>query len=344
MKKNNLPRYVYPQRTRHGKTNYYFRRHGKKTRVYPDQDSFVDEYNRLLAGNIAPPKAKASKHSLDWLIDQYCVSGAFLHYKPATRKQRQNIFSHVKDKAGSYNYASITRKHIVAGREQRKHTPFQAKNYLAAMRGLFQWAVESQLLDHDPTTGVKDPKKPKTKGFEPWEQWEIDAYRKRWPLGTHQRIWLEVVAATGARRGDAVRLGKQHIKDGKMAIETMKKGVWAYPPVLPELVEAIKHGPCGDLIFIVGKTGKPLTKESFGNMFRTACNEAGVKKSAHGLRKTATERYAELGLSDAELEAIFGWRPGSKMAAHYRQEANRARIANDAAERILNKKVAHPEV
>jgi len=41
-------------------------------------------------------------------------------------------------------------------------------------------------------------------------------------------------------------------------------------------------GPCGDLNFIVGTKGNPLTKESFGNEFRDACNLAGVPGRAHG--------------------------------------------------------------
>lgn len=87
-----------------------------------------------------------------------------------------------------------------------------------------------------------------------------------------------------------------------------------------------------DLTYIIGKTGRSLTKESFGNLFRAACNKAGISKSAHGLRKLASERYAEMGLSDAKLETIFGWVPGSKMAAHYRREADRKQIAGQAAE------------
>ena len=78
--------------------------------------------------------------------------------------------------------------------------------------------------------------------------------------------------------------------------------------------------------FIVGGTGKPLTKESFGNMFRRACNEAGVTKSAHGLRKIAATRAAEAGATVAELEAMFGG-SGGVMASLYTRTANRRKLA-----------------
>jgi integrase len=44
---------------------------------------------------------------------------------------------------------------------------------------------------------------------------------------------------------------------------------------------------------------------TFGNQFRKACREAGVRRSAHGLRKVAATRAANAGATVAELEAIF---------------------------------------
>ena len=58
-------------------------------------------------------------------------------------------------------------------------------------------------------------------------------------------------------------------------------------PILPVLAETLEAGPCGDLTFIAGENGHPLTKESFGNLFRKACRAAGLRRSAHGLRKAA---------------------------------------------------------
>ena len=54
-------------------------------------------------------------------------------------------------------------------------------------------------------------------------------------------------------------------------------------------------GPIGDLAFICGAKGGPLTKESFGNMFSKAARAAGVNKSAHGVRKIGATRAAENG-------------------------------------------------
>jgi hypothetical protein len=73
------------------------------------------------------------------------------------------------------------------------------------MRGLFRWAVKAQIVKADPTVGVEDPIFPKTEGFPVWTEEHVAAYEKRWPIGTRQRVWLDVLLYTGLRRGDAVR-------------------------------------------------------------------------------------------------------------------------------------------
>jgi hypothetical protein len=60
---------------------------------------------------------------------------------------------------------------------------------------------------------------------------------------------------------------------------------------------------------------------------------ANVPGSAHGLRKARATFAAERGATESELEAMFGWR-GGRMAAHYTQKANRAKLALEAAEKI----------
>ena len=82
-------------------------------------------------------------------------------------------------------------------------------------------------------------------------------------------------------------------------------------PTLATLAKTLTVGPCGELTFIAGRNGRPLTKKSFGNLFRQACRDAGlINRSAHGLRKAAATRAAEHLATEAELEAIFGWSGG----------------------------------
>jgi integrase len=197
------------------------------------------------------------------------------------------------------------------------------------MRGLFRWAIEAGLVKIDPTAGVSDPTLPTSKGFPAWNEDDVAAFQKRWPIGTRQRVWLDVLLYTGLGRGDAVRFGRQHIRDGVGTIKTEKTDTEVTLPILPVLATTLAAGPCGDLAFIANVNGKPFTKESFGNAFADACRQAGIAKSAHGIRKLAATRGANAGATEAQLKAIFGW-TNSKMPTLYTKDANNRRLAKQA--------------
>lgn len=324
-----IPPFVSRERTRHGRVNWYFRRdHGKRIRL-PDllDPGFDAAYMDALKGVEPAPRYKqADPKSLEWLIDRYRRSTAFADLAKATQKQRNNILKHVIESAGAAPYAAITKATIAKGVEKRAKTPAQAENFRKAMSGLFNWAVEMDFVAENPTLGVKTPKTGKGGGFAVWTDEDVERYHARWPHGTKERVWIDVLLYTGLRRGDAVQLGRQHIREGWATMKTEKTGTEVTIPILAPLKATLDAGPTGDMHFIVGALGKPLTKESFGNMFREACREAGVEKSAHGLRKIAATRAAEAGATVSELEAMFGWE-GGKMAIHYTKSANRKKLA-----------------
>jgi hypothetical protein len=64
-------------------------------------------------------------------------------------------------------------------------------------------------------------------------------------------------------------------------------------------------------------------------MFSDAAREAGIQKSAHGVRKIAAITAADNGATVHQLMAIFGWKT-SQMAEYYTREANRRRLAREA--------------
>jgi integrase len=70
------------------------------------------------------------------------------------------------------------------------------------MRGLFRWTLESGFATSDPTEGIKGST-PRTEGFHPWSEEEIECFEARWPIGTRERLALAILLYTGLRRGDA---------------------------------------------------------------------------------------------------------------------------------------------
>jgi integrase len=275
------------------------------------------------------------------LIARYRETTAWTDLSLATRRQRENIFRHVIESAGDQPYAKVTQATIIAGRERRASTPSQARHFLDAMRGLFRWAHRAGLLKNDPTCGVRNLPHQRSEGFVAWTEEDVVKYETRWSVGTRQRVWLDVLIFTGLRRGDAVRLGRQHVREGAATIRTQKNGVEVTLPILPVLADTLAAGPTGDLTFIAGANGQPLTKESFGNLFREACKEAGVPGSAHGVRKIAATRAANAGATEAEMMAIFGW-SDYQMAAHYTRTANRRLLSAQGMHKLNDKRTSIP--
>ena len=336
------PRLPYLQReSARGRVFWYVRvsRDLPRVRIKGEYGSpeFMADYQAAVAGQQLPNRSlgKDRKGTLAWLVAEWKKSSASNLASPATRKQRDNILLHVLEKSGDKPFAAITEQHIQAGMEKRQKTPFAANNFLKTMRALFQWAKKAKHVKVDPTRDVETFSRA-TDGFTPWNVEDVAAFRARWPLGTRERVAFEVLFNTGLRRSDAVRLGRQHVRDGVATITTMKNNAEVYFPIMPALTEAIEAGPVGDLAFIVGERGLPRTKESFGNWFREACAETGLPKgkSAHGVRKLLATILADDGASDWELMALFGWKTKDQSTV-YTKNANNKKLALKAALRMM---------
>lgn len=330
------PPHLHRQRTRHGKHVWYVRKgKGPRYRLRSEfgSDAFHAEYQAALDGKVLK-RGQAMAGSLQWLWDQYRKSGDWTVLSAATRRQRENIMLHVLKLAGAEPFGAIKQPDIIAGLDRRAETPAAARNFLDTMRGLFRWAKARGHVRHDPTETIKSPKRRKGSGFAPWTHDDVTAYQKRWPLGTPQRVWLDVLLYTGLRRGDAAMIGNQHVsEDGILSISTEKTDTLIVMPVLTVLQRTLLAGPRGKDTWIVGPRGHSYVKEAFGNVFSEAASAAGVEKSAHGVRKIAATIAAENGATEAELDAIFGW-TGGRMASHYTKQANRAKLAKNAAEKL----------
>ena len=339
MPRPRLP-FLQKQVTRHGKVVWYVRRGvGHRVRIHAAYGSpeFFAEYQAAITELAVqgPSKGNVRAGTLEWLIRRYRESSAWGTLAPATRDQRENIFRHVEKQAGDVPFKAITRAKIIEGREKRKATPNQANNFIKSMRGLFSWAVDMEHVSVDPTRDVK-LLNVKTDGFHVWTDDEVLRFEARWPTGTRERLAFDLLLYTGLRRGDAVRLGRQHVKDGVFRIKTEKNGVVVEAPILPPLARSIEAAPTGDLAFIVGERGKPMTKESFGNWFREACKAAGAPGSAHGIRKATATLAAENGATTTELKSMFGW-VDDNMPTLYTRTADRAKTATTGMAKIERK-------
>src|SRR5262249_8965815 len=142
------------------------------------------------------------------------------------------------------------------------------------------------------------------------------------------------------RRGDVIRMGRQHIRDGVLTITQQKTGVPVVVPVHPELRAAIDASAGTNLTFLVTERGRPFPGHSFTAWFRKHCDDAGLPKRCvvHGLRKAAARRLAEAGCTVHEIAAITG-HTTLKEVERYTKAFDRERLARAAMGRLGNETV-----
>ena len=166
--------------------------------------------------------------------------------------------------------------------------PSVRRHWLKAIRGLMQAAIPAMRKD-DPTSGIPGIKLPKSRGHHAWTDAEIEQYRAYWPLGTQQRLVFEFVLETVSRRGEVIRLGPQHVKNGRIRIERTHGSADVDIPISPELQAACNSMPKAHLTYIVTAYGKPRSKYGLGHDRSTA----SAMTSRDGLPRPACPRAAE---------------------------------------------------
>ncbi len=317
---------------------------GPRVRLYGAYGSadFWREYHDAVATQLpSGRRARALAHTLGWLITQYRQSGAWASLAHSTRGQRESFLKSIEEAYGREPIEALTKGTIVRSMDKRRDKPEAANLLLKTLRSLFAWAVDADLTKLDPTQGVNKIVV-RTAGHAPWTADDIARFRAHWPIGSRERLAFEIMANTGLRRGDAAKLGRQHVRDGLISIAAGKTGSPVFVPVTGELQSALDAAPKTGLAYITGANGQPMTPAALGMWFLKACRAAGVAKSAHGLRKADAVAVAEAGASEHELMARFGW-SSQQMASLYTKAASRKRLALEAGRKREQSLPAQPK-
>lgn len=327
---------------RHGNVRRYVRIPGRpkvRLREQPGSPEFLAAYQRAVSeGEDRPRQAQEAKSgSFRHLCIHYYASAVFTRLDKSTQAWRRHHLDFLALHHGDKPVAMLQPKHVRKLRDELVNLPVVANIRLKALRALFSWAVEEEEAPHDPTAGVKAIKHV-SKGFHSWELHEIDEFEKRHPVGSKARLAMALLLYTACRREDVVRLGSQHVRDGRIRYRQAKNEhrnpVDIDIPVHPDLKVVIEATPSKHLTFLTTEYGRSFTPAGFGNRFREWCNEAGLPHcSAHGLRKAAAARLAERGATAHEIMAITGHRSLEEVE-RYTRAAQRGKLADSAMAKI----------
>ncbi len=352
-----LPPGCVEDRDRHGNIRVYYRAKGRpkiRLRGTPWTPEFMAEYDAA-KGQTAPITSKGiTLGTWRWLCVRYFAECAdYLRLDERTRRVRRGILEATFDEPiapGSAKFfrdfplSRMTADAIEVLRDRKIAFPESGNSRVKAIRGVFKWAVRKKgsdgkpLVEHNPARDVAYLKSNNPSGYHTWTLDEVQRFEERHPIGTKARLAFALLLFTGQRRSDIIRLGRQHVRDGKITLTQFKgrnrKPTRLVLPVLPVLQQVIDASPDGEMTFLVNELGRPFTDAGFGNWFRDRCVEAGVTGRAHGLRKAGATIAANNGATAHQLMAMFGWRT-LKMAEQYTRAADQRRLA-EAAMHMLN--------
>jgi integrase len=272
--------------------------------------------------------------SLSWLVRRYYASSEFRGLAESTQYVRRGILDRLLAREGAKPFARMEPKHLRARRDAMSERPEAANAMLKALRAVFAWGLNAGHVERNPTRDVPLLRSANPEGFHTWTQEEIEQFEANHPRGSKPRLAIALLLSTGARRSDAVKLGRQNVRDGWLRFVTTKgsgrRRTEVCIPILPELQAELDQLLPAQMVFLMTERGHPYCREGFGNWFKRQCRIAGLDHcSAHGLRKASATRLADVGATPHQLMAVFGWE-SLKVAELYTRQANRRRLAGDA--------------
>lgn len=348
-------RFLVEDTDRHGNVRIYFRRRGQpKVRLSaaPGTPEFDIEY--LIAFNREPPASKETLHAADtkgtlrWLCHQYFGSATYQELGAETRKARRKILEAICARAGDVQVTAWEPRHVARLRDAKAVSPAAANEIVKSLRQLFAWASSPEYghMFGNPAAKVPYLGSRNPDGWRAWTETDVAKFTAAYPIGTKERLAIDLLLFTGVRRSDVIRLGPQMERDGHLIFTEMKGRARIKKthrlPVLPALRESVDASSTGPLAYLTDSFGNPWHRpKSFSQWFERACRAAGIDKglSAHGLRKLGAQLCVERGATEHQLMALFGWET-PKQAAHYTRKANRERLEAEAAV-FLQNNVSH---
>jgi integrase len=331
--------YVHSVRDRRGKQRHYFRKAGFKRAPLPGlpgSAEFNRAYEAALAGEtrIEVGVSRSKPGSVAAAVAAYYQSISFGSLGPATKQVRRRILDRFRDEWGPNRLDTLKPQRVEQFLADKIATPHAAKHFLNALRAMMSVAIAAGLRPDDPTAGIK-VKAPKSSGFRTWTEDDIAQFEVRHAVGTRARLAFGLLLFTGQRRGDVIRMGRQHVRDGAVTVRQQKTGAALEIPLHPALAAILAAHPGGHLTFLTTAAGKPFSAQGFTAWFRAMAREAGLPPglSAHGLRKAMCRRLAEAGCSANQIAAISG-HLSHREITRYTAAADQKRMAVDAMKKI----------
>lgn len=225
-------------------------------------------------------------------------------------------------------------------------SPIMANRVLAGVRRMFNFAIERGLLELSPCVKVKPP------GAENERERNLsdDEIRTLWPaldrstMEPNIRRLLRFMLVTAQRKGEVIGMREREINREEATwtipaerVKNKRDHVVPLSPLALEIIGPREEGEDAGWIFPSNRTGKPYQERSIDHAVRDLLMHRpppkGRKRSTkpraplvldgfegftpHDLRRTATTKMRELGISKDDVKLVLNHKDRSVTGRHY---------------------------
>jgi integrase/recombinase XerD len=322
------------QVVRRGKTYTYYRKKGLPLVRLPDAPHDSAEFLRAYADAKARKPdtlRRGASKTVKAACEEALSSAEFKSFSAGYRDLIRRNMDAIALGWGDLDASGMKTRHIDDDIASAP-VPFHR---IKAWRFLARVAVARGLLAIDHAAAASLPRVEPSDGHPAWSQSDVATFRMVHPIGTVARGAMELLFWSACRIGDAVEIGPGNVAGGVMAYRQIKTKAMAYVPWtcdLPDyaigmeadramMLEAI--APFSGEWFLSAQ-GRKRSHKALGTMMWQACRDAGLDRSAHGLRKARATALAEAG---ATIHQIASWTGHLtlKEVERYTREADRRR-------------------
>lgn len=346
-------KYISEDVDRHGNVRFYLRLPGQpkvRLRAMPGSPEFMAEYHEAITqgGSTKTPRLsrEIKRGTFRHLCVQYFKGGEYSGLDVSTRNWQKRALEKICETHGDNIVSHMQARHVRILRDELLATPAAANQRLKALCALFNWANEADETTANPTLGVKRIRYV-SNGHHTWTDAEIAQYQKRHPIGTKARLAFDLLRFIAFRREDVVRIGPEHIRNGRVQYRQAKNEdrnpVDADIPLHPDLEASIAATARDTKTFLLTEFGKAFTANGFGNKFKDWCRQADLPHcSAHGIRKATATALAENGATAHEIMSITRHKTLEEVE-RYTKDARMRKMADTAMTKLTPHREEEPK-
>lgn len=288
-KDRHLPACVYLRRS-----SYWYVKKGKWVKLGDDLHSALTEYARIVA---------VPTDGLGALLDSawgHITEGR----ADSTKQQYEYCARLLKEVFAEFLPDQVTHGSIVQMQDMFAERPAIANRMLTVLRQTYQWAMDREIVQHNPTLSVKRlPQGQRDRLITHEEYLRIYAVVPPW-----MQVVMDLCYLTGQRIGDVLKIEYGHLRAEGIFIEQQKTGKKLIVGWTPELRAVVDRAKDADYkikslrYLLSGRAGTMRKHSNVWRTFKTAARSVGVGDvTLHDLRAMAGTEADRQGVDPTAL-------------------------------------------